>query len=697
MTLASPVWLTAAASVIVPILIHLFGRPRPRLHRFPSLMLLRRVQRERRSTTRIRRIVSLLLRCLALMLLALVLAGPLSDRALLARLGEPLGLTAIVLDTSPSMDARLDDGRSRGRPIDRAREAALAVLDALPDGEEVIVRDTGGEAAAVLAVADAERMIASATLSDRRARLGDDVAATLDGDRPIARVFVATDLQASSLGALPPSADRQARAIVLDAGGEIGGNSAVTRVEASSPVLTRGRPLELLVRARTWGEGQGRVPLTVECAGESATAGIDLLPDARSVASVEAPAPEAGLLTCAARLPADAMPGDDERVFAALVRERLRVAVIGPERETRFIEAALDPWPAGDPRSAVEVVRPDALSGESDLDAVIFASGDATDAELAALRALTGRGTGVMLYATASPAMLDAVGLGGVTLGDALRREDGAALAEMTTDRGPLAGFADPGAGDLTAGRFTTLPRVTIGDDADVSVLARYDDGMPALIEGADGRARTLLFATSPDDGWGDLVRIPEFVPLMHRLAMHLAAGTEPAILAGAPGEPTVGAVPAFAGPGSSLSVVAVPSSVGRASEPAVAAVSSFVGRASSPSVVTGDDDWQFVAPERGVYALRSGEEEIAACAVNLDAAESDPARLTDAEVRERLRPMDAQVVEASALDAFLARLRPDAADVSSLIALLALFVLAVEGVQSLQPSGSSDGERGER
>ncbi|MFW6437756.1 MAG: BatA domain-containing protein [Armatimonadota bacterium] len=120
MTFAAPIWLAAAASVVVPILIHLFGRPRPRLRRFPSLMLLRRAQSDRRSTARLRRIVSLILRCLALILLAIVLAGPLSAWPPLARLGERLGATAIVLDTSPSMTATTGEpGRSpaRGTPV----------------------------------------------------------------------------------------------------------------------------------------------------------------------------------------------------------------------------------------------------------------------------------------------------------------------------------------------------------------------------------------------------------------------------------------------------------------------------------------------------------------------------------------------------------------------------------------------------
>ncbi|MBD3292512.1 MAG: hypothetical protein GF393_06280, partial [Armatimonadia bacterium] len=106
MTLAAPIWLAAAASVVVPVLIHLFGRPRPQLRRFPSLMLLRRAQTQRRSTTRLRRIISLILRCLALVLLAVVLAGPLSEWPPIARLGERLGGTAMILDRSPSMRVR---------------------------------------------------------------------------------------------------------------------------------------------------------------------------------------------------------------------------------------------------------------------------------------------------------------------------------------------------------------------------------------------------------------------------------------------------------------------------------------------------------------------------------------------------------------------------------------------------------------
>ncbi|HCA45866.1 MAG TPA: hypothetical protein DEP45_00535, partial [Armatimonadetes bacterium] len=274
MTLTSPLWLAAAATVIVPILIHLFGRPRPRLQRFPSLMLLRRVQREHRSAARLRRIASLLLRCLALLLLALVMSAPRSDAPALARLGEPSGLPALIMDCSPSMDARL----ARGRPIDRAREAALALLGAMPDRAEVIVQRTDAEAPVVLRVADAGRRIAGTSVGERRARLSHCIAAVLDAQRPVSRIFIATDLQASSLDALSAAPAARVPVVVFDAGGAVPGNSAIVAVSADSPVALAARPPELQVRARTWGGGAGRVPVTAECAEASVTAGIDLLP-----------------------------------------------------------------------------------------------------------------------------------------------------------------------------------------------------------------------------------------------------------------------------------------------------------------------------------------------------------------------------------------------------------------------------------
>lgn len=665
MTLATPLWLAAAASVIVPILIHLFGRPRPRLRRFPSLMLLRRAQSERRSTTRVRRIVSLILRCLALVLLAVMLAGPLSQWPPIARFGDRLGASAIILDTSPSMAATLGDTRR----IDEARDAGRALLKALPPGEEILFLPSG-DAPQKASAGDAARALMSAPVDDKRARLGADIARILDGDSPIARVFVLTDLQATSLGAPPSATQPSAQIFVLDCGADLDGNSALTGLRSEQPVHLRGRGIELRAEARSWGIAEGRVPLTVGSGGESVAVGVDLLPGALSSATVEVTPSSAGLFTCAAALPEDRLLADNTRIFATNARERLRVAVIGDDGVTRFIRAALDPFARGDSRSTIEIADSRALDGDAALDAAIVAAESLSDAETAALHALARRGTGVLFFAGAPRKALDALGFAGVTIGEAVRREQPVALAEMAITRPPLAAFAEPGAGDLSAARFTTVPRVQVAQDSGATILARYDDGTPALLESAVGRGRALLLATSPDDAWGDLVRMPEFVPLMHRLATWLAAGTAPTILAGAPGEGTIGVVPADA---EQLTVLGPDGG-------------------ETPLRVAGGH-WRFTPRAVGAHRLRARQEDIAAFAVNLDSAESDPERLTAAGVRERLHPLDAEVIDADRLAGFMQRLGPGPADVSSLAALLALLILAVESVQSLRPRGSSEND----
>ncbi|MFW6156216.1 MAG: hypothetical protein ACOC7J_02760, partial [Armatimonadota bacterium] len=361
---------------------------------------------------------------------------------------------------------------------------------------------------------------------------------------------------------------------------------------------------------------------------------------------------------------------DDRRVFATVVRERVRVAVIGEEDRTRFIEAALAPYPAADPRSPVELVSEDELAGGAAPDAVIVAGATLGEETESLLRDLAEGGTGVMLFAQAGQAVDDALGFGGVSVGEAARREPSLALAELATGRAPLDDFVEPGAGDLSAARFGSVPEVRMTDQASAVVLARYDDGTPALLEGAVGLGRTLLFATSPDDAWSDLVRMPEFVPLMHRLVLHLSAGGAPTILAAPPGETIVADLPHDAGD--------------------LRAVDPDGHRLPVEQI---DGAWRFTARSVGVHRLQSQGEDIAAFAVNLDRAESEPARLSDDEVRRWLGSPRAEVVGVDDLPGLLERLGPGAAELSSLIALLALLIVAVESVQSLRPPGSGRDE----
>jgi hypothetical protein len=59
-------------------------------------------------------------------------------------------------------------------------------------------------------------------------------------------------------------------------------------------------------------------------------------------------------------------------------------------------------------------------------------------------------------------------------------------------------------------------------------VLARFDDGAPALVERRVGNGRVLVWTSTLDLVWNDLALKPVFLPFLHRLVRHLGAYKEP-------------------------------------------------------------------------------------------------------------------------------------------------------------------------
>ncbi len=108
----SPVWLAALAALALPVLIHLWNRRPRRTVDFGSIQLLAGAPTSRSRSRRITRWPLLLVRCLLLALLALLLAGPLLERA-----GESESGPGWVL-VSPEL---LRDWRQGGRRFEFER------------------------------------------------------------------------------------------------------------------------------------------------------------------------------------------------------------------------------------------------------------------------------------------------------------------------------------------------------------------------------------------------------------------------------------------------------------------------------------------------------------------------------------------------------------------------------------------------
>jgi hypothetical protein len=132
MSFLAPWMLLGGAAVSIPIILHFFYRARYRRLPWAAMTFLKQAIEQTSRRVRFQEIILLVLRCAVLLLLALAIARPTFSGATAAGRGESVD-AVFVFDTSYSMGAQ-DGEKTR---LDRAKDAALAVIDNLPPNSTV--------------------------------------------------------------------------------------------------------------------------------------------------------------------------------------------------------------------------------------------------------------------------------------------------------------------------------------------------------------------------------------------------------------------------------------------------------------------------------------------------------------------------------------------------------------------------------
>src|SRR3954465_2855265 len=116
MNFLAPAFLAGLAAIAVPVIIHLINRERKVVVEFPSLMFLQRIPFRSVRRQKIRHLLLLILRCLAVALLVAAFARPFFAKRRSAIGGSGAREVVILLDRSASM--------GYANRWDRARDAA---------------------------------------------------------------------------------------------------------------------------------------------------------------------------------------------------------------------------------------------------------------------------------------------------------------------------------------------------------------------------------------------------------------------------------------------------------------------------------------------------------------------------------------------------------------------------------------------
>jgi len=512
----SPLFLLGALTVAIPVVLHLFRRRNDPVVPFSAMRFLHQVPIEQARRRRLQDLLLLAVRAAALLLLAIGFARPYLQSPMSA---SEAGITVVAVDVSASMG---DATR-----FARAQALAQQAVDKAPAGDQVAVVQFAGRAD-VLVEPGPDRQAARAAIARLQPSFGPTryhaaIARGLDvfGTRT-GRLVLVTDLQSSGwtsadavglparvtievgdVGPLPPNAG----IAVLDR------TQQGVRAGLVSTGASRAVDVELTVDGKI--VGRQRVTLPADGTGDVLFRGLTAT---------------AGAVR--ARLVApDGIPADDERWLVLGARPGVRAAIVASPGagldEAVYVRRALEAAEGAD-AWRVEVRPANRVQDAADLSGVAVAvlvgtAGlDRRGAE--ALGRFVEHGGG-LLVAVGPSVNVELLAAG---LGSAFPRLRVGPPAETpyslvpTDGRHPIFRLFDPDEGAFEQARFSRI--ATIATTAPASVIARFDNGAPALVDQAMGKGRLGVFASDLSNRWNDLVLQPAFVPWVVETASWLAA-----------------------------------------------------------------------------------------------------------------------------------------------------------------------------
>lgn len=545
MSFLAPLFLIALASLALPVLFHLTRQERGKPLAFPSLMFLERIPFRKKSRLRLRHLALLLVRLAALALIVFAFARPFVRGGPLATVGGPGPEEVVVLlDRSYSMGLadHWDQGVSMARSVVEALGPADRVSLVAFAEAPVLLHRSATDPRRVVESLDT---LATTSLTTRIAPAVKLAASVLEASGlPRRRVVVVSDFQRAGWrpdrdAVLPEGTKVEA----LVVGDEVAGgvNLALAGLELRRESAGGRERVSAKARVVAADAGGGGAQNPTGPA-EEVSVEVALLVDDTEVGRAGVSVPVGGAAPVAfapftltnpftrgeLRLPDDPLRADNVLHFVASPGGDLDVLIVDPlgsGESNLHLRGALGV--ADGTGFATRVARGASAAALAESDVAIlngapFPGGDAGTR----LREFVEGGGGLLVVlgersrvpSAHAPFLPAVVGRPFDTAGGQLH------LGFVDYDHAVFEAFRGVRSGDFSRAAFF---RARALDVADGRVLARFDDGSPALVEARRGAGRVMVWATGLDRFWSDLPLHPVYLPFVHRVVRHLGARGE--------------------------------------------------------------------------------------------------------------------------------------------------------------------------
>jgi von Willebrand factor type A domain/Aerotolerance regulator N-terminal/Putative glutamine amidotransferase len=617
MSFLTPLFFLGVAALAAPILVHLVRRTRARRVQFPALVFVRQVPQRTIRRRTLQNLLLLLLRCLAILLIVIAFTRPFFSGGSAAKDNSAAGATVILIDNSLSM--------RREQLFAEAQRRVESALDEARNDEQIALLSFDKRYTVVNRFTSDKNRLRTAVGSLSAGWDGTDYEQALRGAESLLgevettgpkRIVMISDFQMP--GWTPAGAtfklSNTTQLTTLDVGGNNPQpNVAITNVEGRAAVFGQKYLDNLVVHVSNFGDTpKDHIQVDFQI-NEQTVEKRDISLNSRDSRVVEFSG--FNLNDGVNRCTIDIVSNDfapDNRFYFTLRRETPAQALIVESAsrgrsDSLHLQSALttnEDLPFTFTLKSTGSIDPTSISEYSLV--VLNDTGPISPALADTLVKFVEAG-GQMIVSAGPRTQADTFNsalqrIAPATLREAVQTKAGesVAITEVKFDHPIFEVFQESGrlAAANVIGYFRSEPA------ANAAVLARFEDGSPALIEGRTGKGRVMLFTSSLGPSWNDLPLTPLYLPFIHQMVRYAGTHEE---------NPWYGLGQTF--------------TVAKRGEATPPPVDTPGGARLSETRLTPDGDLLVTAREPGFYRLRYNDRSGFA-AVNTDGAEGDFTKL---------------------------------------------------------------------
>ena len=520
MLFLNPLLLWGLLAAAVPIAIHLLNRRRHKTIQWAAMQFLLKATRESRGKKKLRHILILACRALAIAALAFAAARPIVS-GLIGWGGGSIDTVVLLLDRSASMESKPGDGLQPRRQIviERVRDAMASL-----GGARLVLIDSATKEPQEVASPDILADLSSTAATDSAAdfpALLDRAAAYLTDIPGRSEVWLASDLQASNwspenerwataranLAALP----QKPAVRVLSLTGIAAPNVAVRLINSRRSESEILLDLESLRPADS--RGTVSIPLTTNLNGVRTTDNLTLPGQSlRFQKRVTLPAnSESG--SGWVSIPADGNPRDNAAFFAYGPARPVKSLIVAPAGEAGDY-LTLAAAPPGFEGQTAERVAPENFANLPlrDIATVLWAAPLPAGATAESLNRFLTSGGQVMFFPPGIPSPAEFLDF---SWADPTEAETGKffVVKDWNHSDGPLRDGID--GTPIPAEKLRAIRRqIPLGDAA---ALARWEDGEPLITRRIVDHGTAWFFGSLPDYTWSNLGDADVLLPAIQR------------------------------------------------------------------------------------------------------------------------------------------------------------------------------------